>query len=270
MNKRGFVYESHGTDDPNHDEGKHALYGAHNFIIVRGSENFGVFVDFPGKVTFDLGYTDRQELSITVKGTDFNFYIICGTSVSEIAKGFRKLIGRSYIAPKWAFGYQQSRWGYKNEADIEAVVKGYREHQLPLDAVYLDIDYMERFKDFTVDEKAFPNLKALASRLKEEEGVRLVPIIDAGVKIEEGYSVYEEGVSEGHFCKDQEGKDFVGAVWPGKVHFPDFLQEKTRQWFGNKYKVLMDMGIEGFWNDMNEPALFYSEEGLKEAFQALD
>ncbi|MBQ1275329.1 MAG: alpha-glucosidase [Cellulosilyticum sp.] len=269
MNKRGFIYESHCSDDPNHDEGKRSLYGAHNFILIRGKQNLGVFIDFPGKVRFDLGYTDKDEIRIEVDGEDFDFYLICEHSISEIAKRFRNLIGKSYVAPKWALGYQQSRWSYKNEAEVEAVIKGYRENKLPLDAVYLDIDYMERYKDFTVNKKAFPDLKCFAKHLKEQ-GIRLVPIIDAGVKIEKGYDVYEEGVKEDYFCKDANGKDFIGAVWPGKVHFPDFLQEKTRRWFGDKYKVLMDMGIEGFWNDMNEPALFYSEEGLKEAFEALD
>ena len=270
INKRGFVYESYCSDDPNHDEGKHSLYGAHNFIIVKGKENFGLFVDFPGKVSFDLGYTKLNQLEITIIGTAFKLYLIEESSVTKISEAFRKLIGRSYIAPKWAMGYQQSRWGYKNEADIEAVVEGYRKNNIPLDAVYLDIDYMERFKDFTVDQEAFPDLKGLAAKLKEEQGIRLVPIIDAGVKIESGYDVYEEGVEKDYFCKNEKGENFVGAVWPGKVHFPDFLQEDVRKWFGHKYQKLIDMGIEGFWNDMNEPAIFYSEEGLEEAFAAIE
>ena len=270
MNKRGFIYESHCSDDPNHDEGKHSLYGAHNFFLVRGKETFGIFIDFPGKVSFDFGYSQRDRLKVTIKGEGFNLYVIEGKSVTDICEAFRRLIGKSYIAPKWAMGYGQSRWSYMNSAEVEEVVKKHRENNLPLDAVYLDIDYMESFKDFTINKEAFPDLKGLSCKLKDEYGVRLVPIIDAGVKIEEGYNVYEEGVKEGYFCKNEKGEDFVGAVWPGKVHFPDFLQEKTRKWFGHKYKVLMDMGIEGFWNDMNEPAIFYSEEGLKEAFDALD
>lgn len=270
INKRGYVYESYCSDDPNHDEGKHSLYGAHNFILVKGKEQFGLFVDFPGRVSFDLGYTQIDQLEITIFGTDFKLYFIEENSVTEIAEAFRSLIGRSYIAPKWAMGYQQSRWGYKNEADIKAVVEGYRKNGLPLDAVYLDIDYMEDFKDFTVDQKAFPDLKGLANKLKEKQGVRLVPIIDAGVKVEPGYEVYEEGVAKDYFCKNEKGENFIGAVWPGKVHFPDFLQEEVRNWFGQKYQGLIEMGIEGFWNDMNEPAIFYSEEGLKEAFEGIE
>ena len=120
---------------------------------------------------------------------------------------------------------------------------------------------MERYKDFTVDKECFPDLEKLASDMKER-GIHLVPIIDAGVKIEEGYDVYEEGVRENYFCKNAEGGDFVGAVWPGRVHFPDFLHPEARKWFGEKYSVLTNLCIEGFWNDMNEPAIFYTEDRL--------
>ncbi|MBE6025173.1 MAG: alpha-glucosidase [Cellulosilyticum sp.] len=269
INKRGYIYKSNCSDDPSHDEGKSSLYGAHNFLIVKGSHTFGIFIDMPSSVTFDCGYTQKDQLVITVSSIDFDLYIIEEESFNETIKRFRKLIGRSYIPPKWAFGYQQSRWGYRNEEDVQKVVDGYRNNHIPLDAVYMDIDFMERFKNFTVDSAAFKDFKQVVSDLKDK-GIRLVPIVDAGVKIEEGYDVYEEGVAHNYFCKDEQGEDFVAAVWPGKVHFPDFLNKEAREWFGKKYKVLLDQGIEGFWNDMNEPAIFYTPEGLQEAFQKLD
>lgn len=268
IDKRGWVYESNCTDDPNHTEGKHALYGAHNFFVVAGKETFGVFLDYPGKLTLDFGYTRMDEIHITPEEWNLDLYFLEGDTILEIVKEFRRLVGRSYIPPRWAFGYGQSRWGYQSEADIRAVVKGYRENQIPLDAVYLDIDYMEEFKDFTVDQERFPNFSDFVEEMKQEH-IHLVPIIDAGVKIEEGYQVYEEGVKKDYFCKDQEGKDFVGAVWPGKVHFPDVLNKNARKWFGKKYKYLLDQGIEGFWNDMNEPAIFYSEKNLEQVMKKI-
>lgn len=269
MNKRGFSYISYATDDPIHTENKHSLYAGHNFLILsRTNEpSFGIFVDDPGRVVFDVGETRLDQLCITA-GSDCTIYIIEGSSLKDIAKQFRELIGQSYIAPKWAFGYQQSRWGYSCEADIRKVVVEYHTRGIPLDAVYLDIDYMKDFKDFTVDEEKFPDFAGLVSDMKEK-GVHLVPIIDAGVKIEKDYPVYEEGVQNGYFCKDEDGQDFVGAVWPGKSHFPDFLNSHAREWFGNKYQWLMDQGIDGFWNDMNEPALFYSEKRLKSVMEEI-
>ncbi len=263
INKRGFSYISYATDDPVHTESRHALYGGHNFLILsrRNLPSFGVFVDDPGRVVFDVGETKLDRLEITAS-CDCVLYVIEGDSLNDIAGQFRKLVGRSYIAPKWAFGYQQSRWGYTNEADVCTVVNGYHGCGIPLDAVYLDIDYMENYKDFTVDRERFPDFAGLVASMKEQ-GVHLVPIIDAGVKVEPGYPVYDEGVANNYFCKEEDGTDFTGAVWPGRSHFPDVLNSAAREWFGSKYQWLIDQGIDGFWNDMNEPSVFYSEKRLK-------
>lgn len=261
INKRGWQYISWNYDNPNHHEDTRSLYGSHNFIIVCGKVTFGAFFDYPGKMEFDIGYTRRDTMQIKAAKNDLTVYIITGENEKDIVKQFRGIIGRSYIPPLWAFGYGQSRWGYKNEADIREVAAKYKAAGIPLDSIYLDIDYMERYKDFTVDEERFPDLKGLAADM-QAEGIHLVPIIDAGVKIEDGYSVYEEGVEKNYFCKNAEGGDFVGAVWPGRVHFPDFLQPEARDWFGKKYAVLTEQGIDGFWNDMNEPAIFYTEDRL--------
>ena len=261
INKRGWQYVSWNYDNPNHHEDTRSLYGSHNFIIVCGKVTFGAFFEYPGKMEFDIGYTRRDTMQIKAAKNDLTVYIITGENEKDIVKQFRGIIGRSYIPPLWAFGYGQSRWGYKNEADIREVAAKYKAAGIPLDSIYLDIDYMERYKDFTVDEERFPDLKGLAADM-QAEGIHLVPIIDAGVKIEDGYSVYEEGVEKNYFCKNAEGGDFVGAVWPGRVHFPDFLQPEARDWFGKKYAVLTEQGIDGFWNDMNEPAIFYTEDRL--------
>lgn len=264
INKRGWIYESFCSDEFDHSEDRKSLYAAHNFLIIQGRETFGVFIDCTGKVIFDLGYTKKDSMSIKIPENNFNVYIINGNSLKEIAKNFRKLIGKSYIAPKWAFGYQQSRWGYKSKEDILNVVKGFKNNDIPIDGVCLDIDYMERFKDFTINKETYDDFENFVKDLKSQ-GVRLIPIIDAGVKIEKGYEVYEEGVEKGYFCVNENNEPFIAAVWPGKVHFPDFLNKDARAWFGRKYKYLTGKGIEGFWNDMNEPAIFYTEKSLKKA-----
>lgn len=268
INKRGYIYDSFCADDPVHTEEKRSLYGAHNFIVVATEVPFGVFVDIPGKVTFDVGFTESNTLKILPQDNNFNLYVIDGKSPYDIIKQFRELIGQSYIAPRWAFGYQQSRWSYANADQVREVVAKYRENKIPLDTVYLDIDYMQDFKDFTVNEERFPNFPEFVQEMREQ-GVRLIPIIDAGVRIEDGYDVYEEGVANGYFCKRADGTDFVAGVWPGRTHFPDFLNRSVREWFGAKYKILLDCGIEGFWNDMNEPAIFYSDEGVRDGIKAI-
>ena len=267
INKRGWRYVSFCADDPNHTESKESLYGAHNFIIVSNKEKkYGVFVDCPAKVTFDIGYTHLDRLSITAESADVAVYILEADTEIEIVKEMRQLTGKSYIAPFWAFGYQQSRWSYMNEDEVRAVANGYRNNGMPIDAIYLDIDYMEDYKDFTVNNARFPEFKSFVEEMKSRN-IRLVPIIDAGVKIQKGYNVYEEGVKNNYFCKNAEGEDFVAAVWPGLTHFPDFFKDDVSRWFGIKYKLLTYMGIEGFWNDMNEPAIFYTKKKLDEAWE---
>ncbi len=268
INKRGWKYTSYNSDNPHHQEDTKSLYGSHNFLIVSGEELFGVFFDYAGNITFDVGYTNRNTLRIIPEDLHLDVYVITGGSEKDIVKQFRKLIGRSYIAPKWAFGYGQSRWGYKDAKDVREVAAEYRKRNIPLDSIYMDIDYMERYKDFTIDEDAFPEFEKFCAEMKEQ-GIHLVPIIDAGVKIEEGYDVYEEGVKNNYFCKDAKGNDFVGAVWPGRVHFPDFMKLETREWFGQKYAFLLEKGVDGFWNDMNEPAIFYTEERLASVMERI-
>lgn len=268
INKRGWIYESKCSDEPEHKEDRRSLYGAHNFLVLDGKEQFGIFVDYPGILTFDVGYTKHNELKITASDWNLDVYLITGTDVKDIVKQFRHMVGRSYIAPLWAFGYGQSRWSYMNEDEVREVVKRHRELGIPLDSVYLDIDYMERYKDFTLNDETFPEFAKFNEEMKEQN-IHLVPIIDAGVKQEEGYDVYEEGLEKGYFCTKEDGSPFVAAVWPGKALFPDMLNKEARDWFGNQYKFLLDQGVEGFWNDMNEPAIFYTEDRLKDVLEKL-
>lgn len=269
INKRGWQYRSFCTDDPSHTEDKRSLYGAHNFLIVCGAQTFGVFVDYGGAVDYDVGYTRTDLLRIAPAEPHYDLYIITGGSAEEICRQFRGLVGRSYIPPKWAFGFIQSRWGYRSEADIRAVADGYQKNSLPLDMICMDIDYMDGFADFTVDKERFPDLPGLAAEMKQR-GIRLVPIIDAGVKVDERDETYRQGLANGYFVQKADGSPFVGAVWPGHACFPDFLRPEVRRWFGERYKLLLDMGIEGFWNDMNEPAIFYSVEGLERAIGKIE
>ena len=270
MNKRGWIYISNNSDDPNHLETARSLYGAHNFFVIFDDEKAaGYYIDTPGQVTFDVGYTRAEELVIRLEDMDADIYQIEGESPREVVRTFRSLIGRSYVPPKWAFGYGQCRWSYMTADEVRNVAKRYHEAGIPLDMIYLDIDYMERYKDFTTNDETFPNFAAFVQEMKDQ-GIRLIPIIDAGVKVEEGYPVYEEGKAGGFFVKKEDGTDLMAAVWPGHVHFPDFLDEKAREWFGGCYKILLDQGIDGFWNDMNEPAIFYTPDHLREVFRKLE
>lgn len=269
INKRGWHYCANNSDEPHHTEDKRSLYGAHNFFVVSGfggRPSFGVFIDFAGQVEYDIGYTEHDVFTFRTAEPDYDLYLITGDGAADICHQFRGLIGRSYIPPKWAFGLSQSRWGYKSEEDIRAVAKGYRDNDLPLDMICMDIDYMADFADFTVNTKAFPDLAGLSGDMKQQ-GIHLIPIIDAGIRADEQDETCQEGLEKGYFCKKEDGTPFVAAVWPGEAYFADFLRPEVRDWFGKRYKVLTDLGIDGFWNDMNEPSLFYTPDRLRSAVE---
>ena len=266
INKRGFRYHSWNSDVFNHTESTESLYGSHNLLVFFSpSRLFGVYLDDPGLVTWDLGYTRSDTAVITSENGDLDLYVLEESSLTELARAFRRLTGRSYLPPRWAFGYIQSRWGYASEQEIRAVTSEHRKRHIPLDAVCMDIDYMTDFRNFTWKPDAFPDLKGFSASLKKDH-LRLVPIIDAGIPVAPGYAPYDTGKAAGLFCRKEDGSDFVAAVWPGRCVFPDFLREDARIWFGDLYRSLLEAGIEGFWNDMNEPALFYSDEGIADAF----
>lgn len=210
-------------------------------------------------------------IEVQCETRDMTVYCVEGETSYAICREFLRAIGPCYLPPLWAFGYGQSRFGYKCEADFEKVVREHEKAGLPLDYLCMDIEYMDGFADFTVDKTRFPDLKGFAEKLKEKN-IRLVPIVDAGIKIQAGEPVYESGVTGGHFCRNKEGGFFKAGVWPGMTHFPDFFNSDARAWFGEQYRFYTEQGIEGFWNDMNEPAIFYSEysRGPKKLGMILD
>ncbi len=267
INKRGFLYRSWNSDVFNHTESTESLYASHNLLIFSGPDClFGIYADDPGRITWDLGYTRSDTAVITSENGQLDLYVLEEDSLTELARSFRRLTGRSYLPPRWAFGYIQSRWGYASESEVRTVAGEHRKRGIPLDGICLDIDYMDDFKNFTWRMDAFPDLKQFSADMKKDH-IRLVPIIDAGIRAEEGYAPYDSGKAGGFFCKKEDGSDFTAAVWPGICCFPDFLQEDARRWFGSLYLPLLESGVEGFWNDMNEPALFYTDERVEAAFR---
>ena len=269
LNKRGGRYISFNTDTADHSDENPSLYASHNLLVLE-KRGFCIFFDTPGRAVFEVDYRHSGEIRVTC-GQDVAVYQVEAQTTAEAVREFLRAIGPAYLPPRWAFGYGQSRFGYKCEQDFLQVMDGHKRAGLPLDYICMDIDYMDGYRDFSVDPSCFPDLGAFARGLLEQ-GIRLVPIVDAGIKVDPGEPVYEEGVRKGYFCTNKEGNFFQGGVWPGMTHFPDFLNPEARRWFGQQYRFYTDRGIEGFWNDMNEPALFYTEytQGPKKLDLALN
>ncbi|MCM1135358.1 MAG: glycoside hydrolase family 31 protein [Clostridium sp.] len=257
LNKRNYEYEMWNSDlpDPQEDNFK-ALYKSIPFMMVLGTQGaYGIFFDNHGKSYFNLGKECSDYYVIGADGGNLDYYFIAGQSLKEVISDYTWLTGRAPMQQLWTLGYHQSRWGYESEEKIRDVAKKLRENHLPCDCIHFDIDYMDHYKVFTWNKETYQDEAKVISDLKEM-GIKAVTIIDPGVKVEAGYSVYEEGVKNGYFATTPEGDIYVNAVWPGDAVFPDFGNPKVRKWWGEKQKYLIDLGVAGVWNDMNEPASF--------------
>ncbi|HEV3351985.1 MAG TPA: TIM-barrel domain-containing protein [Acidimicrobiales bacterium] len=199
-------------------------------------------------------FSFEAELDARFDGGALRYYVIPGP-VPRAMERFSDLTGKPFLPPRWALGYHQSRWGYCSAEEVRELVDGFERHNLPLNAIELDIEYMDEYRDFTVDEEDFPDMTGLSSEL-EAKGIRLAMIVDAGVQRKRGYRVHDEGHAEGRFCTLPTGREMRGVVWPGWAVFPDFTDPSTRHWWGEQYCALLDAGAHGFWHDMNEPTTF--------------
>lgn len=199
-------------------------------------------------------------LQVEFESPAIQYYFLRGAP-KRLLELYTELTGRSPLPPLWSLGYHQSRWGYLSESDIREVVAGFELHQMPISAIHLDIDYMDGYRVFTVNQEQFPDLGRLSADLIEAN-IHLVAILDPGVKMDPDYQVYQEGLRDGLFCSLPNGGPVRGLVWPGWSVYPDFTNPRTRQWWGSKYNILQSLGISGFWHDMNEPTSFSSWGGL--------
>jgi len=220
------------------------------YLCVSPRGSYLAFFDNTFKSTFSF----KERLESRFEGGALRYYLIAGTPEDNVAR-FYGLIGHAAMPPRWALGYHQCRWSYMNEAEVREIADGFASRDLPLSAIHLDIHYMDGYRVFTVDPARFPDLKKLSEDMLAS-GIRLVTILDPGVKADPEYFLFREGCDGNLFMKLPDGEQVRGVVWPGWCAFPDFSDPAARDWWAQQYKILIDKGISGFWHDMNEPAAF--------------
>ncbi len=254
LDKRGRGYVNWNTDNFGYGPDSDPLYVSIPFYIgVHQQIAYGIFLDNSSRTQFNFGASTDRFSSFTADTGDMNYYFIAGNTVAEILKSYTHLTGRMPLPPLWSIGYQQCRYSYYPDREVVSIAENFRERDFPGDAIVLDIHYMDAYKIFTWDKKHFPDPKAMIASLKKL-GFQVVVMCDPGIKIEEGYEAFESGKKENVFIKYPDGTDYAGQVWPGWCHFPDFTNPKTRQWWEKHFNEYVDLGVEGFWNDMNEIA----------------
>ena len=204
--------------------------------------------------SFRSSYRISDTLETSFDGGRLRYYIIFGT-VNTIYNQLSELLGRPCMPPRWVFGYHQSRWGYRTESDIRNVVDGFEKHDFPISAIHLDIDYMDGYRVFSINQKRFPDMRMLTDDL-EKKGIKTVVSINPAVKNDHNYRIFLDGIEKDSFCKLPNGKLSGGVSWPGWSVFPDFSNVDVRKWWSEQYQYLLALGISGIWHDMNEPSSF--------------
>jgi len=255
LNRRGSSYVNWNTDAALHEINTDPLYKTFPFFIgLHGGLTYGLFFDNTHKSYFDFGATTDDTMSwFGADGGDMNYYFFGAQNVAQIIEDYTWLTGRMEMPPLWSLGYQQCRWSYASAAEVLDIAENFRKDKIPADVIYCDIDYMDGYKIFTWNKETFPDPKGIIDKLKAMD-FHLVTIVDPGIKIEPGYKQYDEGVAKNYFATYPDGEKFTASVWPGRCHFPDFFDEDVRKWWGAAFTALTEPGVEGFWNDMNEPA----------------
>ena len=261
IDKKGYEYRTWTYDTTDvHDEQMPQLYKSIPFVMLKrpGAVPCGLFFDNTYKATFNLGRDDPSYMWYGVDDGNLDYYFIGGDTLPEIVTGYCYLTGTTPLPQRWTLGYQQSRWGYMGDDDIDYVTDTMRKCGIPCDAIHFDIEYMSYYKDFTWNHERFPNPEKTLADMKKK-GFKAVTIIDPAIKLEKGYSVYDEGLRRGCFCKDANGLTYVNACWPGDALFPDFGLPECQKWWAENVERHIARGVDGIWNDMNEPASFKGE-----------
>jgi alpha-glucosidase len=254
LDRSGKAFTNWNTDYFAYGVGDDPLYLSIPFYIgIHEGGCYGVFFDNTHKSVFNFGASTNRFSYFSAEDGDLDYYFIHYPSVREIVMAYCRLTGKMHMPPKWSLGFQQCRYSYYPESEVYAVAQGFRDKNMPADVIYLDIHHMEAYKVFTFDGEKFKDPKTMISRLKEK-GFKVVVIMDPGIKTEKGYLPYEEGEKQDLFVKYPDGKTYEAQVWPGWCAFPDFTNEKTRNWWAEKMAFYTEAGVDGFWTDMNEPA----------------
>ena len=257
LNLKGKRFQNWVTDSYAYGKDTDPIYKAIPFFTgLSNGKSYGIFFDNTFRSYFDFAQERKDVMSFWAQGGEMNYYFIYGPEMNDVIANYTDLTGKPHqMPPMWSLGFHQCKWSYYPESKVKEVTSTFRKLQIPCDAIYLDIDYMEGFRCFTWNKEYFPDPKRMVKELSDD-GFKTVAIIDPGIKIDMDYDVFKEGLENDYFCKRADGPYMKGKVWPGQCYFPDYTNPEVREWWSGLFKELIeDIGVRGVWNDMNEPAV---------------
>lgn len=270
LDKRGRTWTFWNSDDPLHTPDKDPLYQSIPVAYLRQSlKTSVVFSDSPATQYFDVGESNPRSLRLEIYDQSVDLYLLTAPALPDAVRAYSRLTGTMPLPPEWALGFQQCRYSYFPDARVEEVAAKLRELKIPCDVIYLDIHYMDGYRVFTWDPERFPDPRRMIERL-HRQGFRVVTIVDPGVKTDPDYHAFAEASARDLFLEASNGEPYVGEVWPGAAAFPDFSSGKTRTWWAEAHRALFEPGVDGIWNDMNEPSDFTGDPLVPTAFTVPD
>lgn len=259
LDRRGGTFVDWNTDAYGFRSSDDPIYKSIPFYICTDEDGraYGLFLDNSYRVRFDFGHAQEDVIELGGPDGPIDYYVINGPTVADVVRHYAELTGKPPMMPRWALGYQQSRWGYSTAQQVRDLAARLRKEAVPTDVIWQDIDYQDRNRPFTINRTTYPDFAGLAKEL-DGQGIKYVAIVDLHIAHApgQGYVPYDTGMAGNHFVHNPDGSTYVAPVWPGPSVFPDFTRAATRDWFGRLYKMFTDAGIAGIWNDMNEPAVF--------------
>lgn len=258
LDRRDMAFTMWNTDAYRHQESTDPLYKSIPFFMaVRAGRAHGILLDNTWRSNFNFGKQWHDAYSFGSDGGPLDYYVLHGPSPKKVLEGYAFLTGPSPLPPMWALGFQQSRFSYEPESQVREIASRLRSDRIPSDVLFLDIDFQDRKRPFTIDQQKFPNFAVLLKDL-HAQNLHVVTVTDLHVPAvpNAGYAPYDTGVAGNHFIHNPDGSIFTGPVWPGPSAFPDFTRAATRAWWGALHQDFVQLGVDGFWNDMNEPSVF--------------
>jgi alpha-glucosidase len=258
LDRRDQAFSMWNTDAFGFQESTDPIYKTIPFFLaIDQGRSYGILLDNTWRSNFDFGRSERLAYSFGSEGGPLDYYFLYGPEPKQVVESYASLTGTPPLPPLWSLGYQQSRYTYAPEAKLREIADRLRKDKLPADVLWLDIDFQDRNRPFTIDPKGFPDMPKLLADLKAQH-FHTIAITDLHVAKapDEGYAPYDSGIAGNHFVHNPDGSVYSGKVWPGPSVFPDFTQQQSRAWWGTLYKQFVSYGFAGFWNDMNEPSVF--------------
>ncbi len=260
LDRRNESFTLWNTDAYRYQESTDPIYKAIPYVLTyRAGVACGFLLDNTWRSNFDFGKSSRDTYSFGAENGSLDAYFFYGPSPKQVVETYAWLTGKPPLPPLWTLGFQQSRYSYYPQSRVLEIAARLRADRIPADSIYLDIDYQQDYRPFTVNKTYFPDFPGMIAKLNADN-FHTVAITDLHIANypNHGYAPYDTGIAGDEFVKNPDNSVYTGRVWPGPSVFPDFTQARTRVWWGNLYRDFYSMGIAGFWNDMNEPSVFDS------------